>query len=178
MEYGQENELSISKSLEISLKNAQFEMKWYNDSNIQILKLLDSFVNHDYRLPKNIRPNNYTIFITPYFQEKNFIFDGNATIEITFLNATQRIIVNKDNQLEITKITVNNTLIDKTNYNETTQTLFIYLKNDYPSGTNATLFFEYTGKLRSDMKGFYKSSYIDENGKTRLNLKKFYDYKN
>lgn len=57
--------------------------------------------------------------------------------------------------------------ITKTTYDNKTEKYEIKLSKVLSAGTNITINFEYVSALRGDMTGFYKSSYVDANGKIR-----------
>lgn len=52
-------------------------------------------------------------------------------------------------------------------YDNKTEKYEIKLSKVLSAGTNITINFEYVSALRDDMTGFYKSSYVDANGKIR-----------
>ncbi|XP_017892658.2 putative aminopeptidase-2 [Ceratina calcarata] len=136
------------------------------DSYIQDEPLLS-----DYRLPKTIIPNRYEILLRPKL-EGNFEFKGTVQIEARVNIATDTITLHSG------QLTINNTIvsdiknvnpvkIESTDYNNVTEKYAIKLGELLKVGTNIKIVLVYTGKLRDDMIGFYKSSYIDSNGKIR-----------
>jgi aminopeptidase N len=160
---------NMSKSLQSSLKRARYELMWYNERGSQIFESLEKNNSQsDYRLPTFAVPETYDIYLRPHFQERNFTFEGNVTIDISIQVDTFKIVLHKEG-LNIKKIYV----VDKSyeilshKYNETTNMLSIYFGKLLTAGTKLQLTFKFTGQLKDDMKGFYKSYYIDDKGNTK-----------
>lgn len=125
----------------------------------------------DLRLPKTIVPISYDIMLMPNFGD-DFVFHGIAQIIASVQEETDTIILNHGN------ITIPLRSVSYTNSNatleiadakpiENTEKYRIKLKNPLKKGSNISIDFNYSGVLRNDMIGFYKSSYIDSNGKVR-----------
>lgn len=135
----------------------------------------------DYRLPTIIEPISYVIDLIPHFTKGTdydaFTFDGNVDIELR-TNATDvRTIVLHAKELEILQMN----FIQKSEWYSTWMIPIRINRKDVDNKTDKhtfelgealtpnktyTLSFKYTGKLRTDMKGFYRSSY-EENGQTK-----------
>lgn len=64
--------------------------------------------------------------------------------------------------IDVEKVEITNTM-----YNSKTEKYEIKLSKVLSAGTNITINFDYVSALRDDMIGFYKSSYVDSNGKIR-----------
>lgn len=131
----------------------------------------------DYRLPKTVVPTNYEIILAPEFKN-DFKFDGivhisaylqNSTNTITLhhgrmdINIVSVIVDNRNEKVNDTR----NEKINGTTYNNKTEKYEIKLDKVLKAGTNITINFEYVGKLRDDMIGFYRSSYVDPKGQIR-----------
>lgn len=131
-----------------------------------------------FRLPNNTEPISYQLTIKPIIDEAydSFIFSGDVIINIKVKTSTEELTLNADG-LNITQINVT----DKTNTSTSIQVNvlgFTFVdKNEQlkiqlnKPGLIADRVYEvqiiYTGELRNDMIGFYKSSYIDRESKTK-----------
>ncbi|XP_063992148.1 uncharacterized protein LOC135170322 [Diachasmimorpha longicaudata] len=123
-----------------------------------------------YRLPTDVVPVSYTIKLEPDFDSGNFTFTGVSEITINVLTKTDKITLHASN-LTIAKSELRNAanvLIEtKCNpLNPTNDFLIINLTQVIAPGTYK-LKLEYEGKLNDDLKGFYRSSYVDDYGKKR-----------
>lgn len=171
MESQKSNLTLIESSLEKSLASAHQELAWYDTHQPKIFEWLDTtYPSEDYRLPKKIRPTTYEIRLTPHLEEGNFTFDGEVTIEMDVLENTSSVVL-LANQLKIKEITVTASgkplEVSGYNINDTTHRFNIYLSTIVSDGTKLSARITYTGFLNEKMKGFYRSSYVDRNGKTR-----------
>ncbi|XP_050580172.1 putative aminopeptidase-2 isoform X1 [Bombus affinis] len=125
--------------------------------------------NLDYRLPKTIIPTNYEIILIPKLKD-NFEFKGIVHISAYLQKSTDTITLHHG-QMKINLVTVTIDVekveITNTMYNSETEKYEIKLSKVLSAGTNITINFDYVSALRDDMIGFYKSSYVDSNGKIR-----------
>ncbi|KAJ6645268.1 Membrane alanyl aminopeptidase, partial [Pseudolycoriella hygida] len=121
----------------------------------------------NYRLPDNVIPINYVLEIEPIFT--NFTFNGRATITFRALTTTN-IIVLHQNQLIIneqaTLITLANnaasqTVITGTDWNNVTHHYTLHTASVLAPNVDYVISFTYTGILSDDMRGFYRSSYVE-----------------
>lgn len=128
----------------------------------------------DYRLNDDVTPVNYEIELTPHFEERNFTFDGSVKITVNVKKAVDTITLHQDG-LNIYKITVrkknksilegNENIVSQT-YDKKTNKLTIKLAKKLNVAYKYEILFTYTGTLRTDMNGFYRSSY-KINGETK-----------
>lgn len=128
--------------------------------------------NIDYRLPTRVVPSNYDITITPYFEgEKQFTFDGvvRITIRTSQQNVNEIVVHAHDltmresmNTLTEAKDPTSITITNRSR-NAITQKYTLSLASAMKTNTDYILEFYYTGNMNTDMKGFYRSSYI-QNG--------------
>ena len=164
-------------SLESQLKLAKYELDWYKKHWQTIVDWINKFNKKDdtssttdYFLPDEIVPTKYYIHLTPYIEEGNFTFDGSVEIETTVKDLTDKIVLHafdiKNNSINIF---VNERLvgIKDFNYSPLYEFWIFTLFDDLLEGTNLKIKIDYTGVLNNEMKGFYRSSYEDDEGKTK-----------
>lgn len=131
----------------------------------------------NYRLNEDVVPTDYIIDLTPHFDNETghepFTFDGSVTITLQATKANVKTITLHKEDLEI----LDQTLTTKSKYLPSfawnVRTISIH-HNDWDEPTNKysivldealdqnqlyELKFQFKGKLRTDMKGFYRSSY-------------------
>ncbi|KAJ3269972.1 hypothetical protein HDV01_000778 [Terramyces sp. JEL0728] len=134
-------------------------------------------------LSKNIIPSNYYVTLFPSVESPQF--SGSASISISILETTNKIIVNgKD--LKVTKSSVSllraangidsvswpkdptthrNTQPSKSVSYDTKSDLIIFeFEHEIPANSTVILHSEFTGIHGDDLNGFYRAQYTDENG--------------
>lgn len=124
----------------------------------------------DYLLPKTSRPINYNIELSTKIDEGLFPFEGRVEIEIEILEFTSNIVLHsysltikniklmKSDRLSVIKL-------KSPEHSKLYDFLTIHTEEDVLiQGETYFLTIEYNGVLRDDEAGFYKSSYINENG--------------
>lgn len=133
-----------------------------------------------FRLPNDTEPLSYTLSVKPIIiLEKNlFAFNGNVTIRIRAKTSTKELTLNAVD-LEINKIVVTDektpsNSISLAGYNLVANNEQLKIRFEEPGlivGQNYSVQILYSGSLRNDMTGFYKSSYLDkETNKTKYVL--------
>lgn len=128
----------------------------------------------NYRLPNNTKPISYSIDLTTNISQSVFDFTGIVTINIEALEDSKSITLHA-RQLTIGEIELFNLQDGSTydllshEYDSTTEFLTIRIAGNaiIPKGTKCSLKINYSGVLRTDRKGFYRSSYVDRFGFTR-----------
>lgn len=127
----------------------------------------------NYRLNDDIEPINYKITLTPHLENKTF--DGMVDIDLkTMKTGVTEIVLHKKDlditrQQLITKPTIANFYapsvlsIIGNQVDPITEKYTIILTTALEPNQTYTLTFDYTGKLRTDMHGFYLSSYLEGN---------------
>ncbi|KAL6443889.1 hypothetical protein ACFW04_001722 [Cataglyphis niger] len=157
----------ILESLESSLKIARYELEWYKSASVPIIQWLQQH----YRLPTNISPQKYVISVTPYLEVENFTVDGHVMIEADVVNQTNQIILHSaEIKHHTVNVTANQTPVKIVNQHIEKEYDFfvINLDQELTVGTKLIIEIEYTSHLNtSELRGFYKSSYVNEDGKTR-----------
>jgi len=127
-----------------------------------------------FRLPNNTEPISYRLNVQPFIipENNNFTFIGTVLITIRVKITTEELTLNVDD-LQINKINVRDTNSSSAEVEVTgnhivvkNEQLIIQLKTP---GLIADRVYEveiaYSGELRNDMSGFYKSWYTDEKSK-------------
>lgn len=164
----------ILESLESSLRIANYELKWYKSASVPIIQWLQQkYKSTAYRLPTNISPRKYVISVTPYLEVENFTVDGRVKIEADVVQQTNQIVLHSaEIKHHTVNVTANQTQVDIVNqlnsFEKEYDFYVINLNQVLPVGTKLIIEIEYTSHLNtSELRGFYKSSYVNEDGKTR-----------
>ena len=119
------------------------------------------------KLPGNVRPLRYAIDLAPDLEA--FTFDGSVSIEVEVVEATERITLNAA-ELDIASAVV--TLADgrsvegAVEIDEDEETAVFSFGETLPAG-RASLACDFTGVLNDQLRGFYRSEYVDEGGEKR-----------
>lgn len=126
----------------------------------------------NYRLPNNSRPNTYEISLVTRIDQANFEFTGFVRIGIVVDRATREIVLHA-RQLTISRISLarlsGSVPVDVRLLPHTFEIVTEFLKISTDGailnpGDRLELDIAYTGTLRDDNAGFYRSSYISANG--------------
>lgn len=123
-----------------------------------------------YRLPNDTRPETYDIQLRTWVHEENFQFEGEVNIGIVTVNATNAITLHT-RQLNIVQVRLLTTgavpgliSIGPYTYNSTFEFMRIPINSVLPADTRYTVEIRYTGTLRQNQGGFYRSSYLNNAG--------------
>lgn len=129
-----------------------------------------------YRLPTTTQPIRYEVSLTPYFENavRPFSFDGEVTIYLRAKEEDVSQIVMHCNDLNI--LTLQVTLLDGTPV--TLQDTDVYTCDDYDFLKINTInpleldqeykvYITFIGRLQNNMRGFYRSWYVDSTKKKR-----------
>ncbi|XP_015127623.1 aminopeptidase N [Diachasma alloeum] len=124
-----------------------------------------------YRLPEDVVPESYNIRITPDLESDEFTFTGVSEINIIVKKNISKITLHA-NSLNITMValrTPQNVTLPAVQLplNVANDFLIINSKTQLTANSRYVLELEYEGKLNDDMRGFYRSSYVDDYGKKR-----------
>ncbi|XP_076292003.1 uncharacterized protein LOC143214621 isoform X2 [Lasioglossum baleicum] len=126
----------------------------------------------DLRLPKTIVPISYEIMLMPHLGD-DFLFDGTTQINASVEETTDTITLNHGNinvdLLSVSYSDGNGARLDimQSKHDQKTEKFSIKLKQPLKKGSKITIDFNYSGILRNDMIGFYRSSYVDSKGNVR-----------
>ncbi|CAF0920546.1 unnamed protein product [Brachionus calyciflorus] len=152
------------------------------DSEINPLKNFASKPKNsiDFRLPKNLLPNSYSLMIQPYIgtndtwdNNKTFTFDAEIKINFTCVISTNKIVLHAlDLELDADSFTIESE-DDKTGLNiektfttdEVKNFIIIKMSKECLEESQYILYMKYKGLISSNLYGFYRSSYKDVNGK-------------
>lgn len=133
--------------------------------------LRDESAKVDYRLPQNVKPENYAIWLTPNIVPDHFTFTGESEILITVLNATNTITLHAKNltislrKLENLKNSTAVFILKNQKHDDVTDfEILEFTKEILPGNYRLSMSFE--GILHDDLNGFYRSSYTNERGET------------
>lgn len=128
----------------------------------------------EYRLNDKVLPSHYDIQIKPYLLESDknrFSFDGETSITIKTTEKELKEIVLHAKNLDNLKATLSekdngaNTIqITLKEPDVITDKLVISLDKAMTPGTDYALKFTYVGQMDEDMRGFYRSKYVDKEG--------------
>lgn len=121
----------------------------------------------NYRLPNTTRPELYDLTIRTRVDEGDFAFFGIVKIDIFVIESTTSIILHSlyqnidEIQLESEGLVV---FIEQFSYNGTLQFLNISTLEPLKGGNRYTLQIKYNSTLREDYLGFYRTSYLNDDG--------------
>ncbi|EFN87053.1 Aminopeptidase N [Harpegnathos saltator] len=155
----------ILKSLANSLKVARYELEWYKVASGPIIRWIRNYNAREYRLPTKITPYKYIITLT-HVKLSDFTFDGHVEINVSVAEQTDLIVLHSVN-LELNSVKVK---ADQNELKVTHQLVskydFLEIKLDQTVNTdmNLTIEIAYKGVLAPDLRGFYKSYYVNNEG--------------
>ncbi|XP_058811597.1 aminopeptidase N-like [Topomyia yanbarensis] len=121
-----------------------------------------------FRLPNTSVPIHYDLFLDTNVNLNDPTFIGNVQIQLTILENTSQIVLHSShnsinnvqlfnsNQLQLALVNTE-PVIER-------EFLVINSKTTLAAGSNYRLVIDFSGKLRDDLLGFYRSSYVDSAG--------------
>tara|TARA_Y100000590_G_scaffold470731_1_gene668917 strand:+ start:3897 stop:6521 length:2625 start_codon:yes stop_codon:yes gene_type:complete len=120
------------------------------------------------KLPKDILPIGYDITLRPDL--RNFSFTGEESVILNIKNSTNVICINSV-ELEIKECYLNYKEDHKIKpssikYDNNAEIIYLYFDIKIKPG-EVTLFLKFTGKISDNLRGFYRSKYIDPDGETQ-----------
>jgi len=129
------------------------------DSRLEDIQVTDA--DTSYRLPKNVRPLSYDVYLKTELE--NFTFEGDVKIRVQVLENTNEIILHTNKQnIEVLSVSGPDTeevIITETNINDEKHFLIINSSSIFSADTEYDISINFTAVLSEDMSGFYRSSY-------------------
>ncbi|XP_055306447.1 aminopeptidase N-like [Sitodiplosis mosellana] len=147
------------------------DLRPLNPTNVQTFTV-DTRDEQNYRLPNNTKPETYDITIRTTVDEavnedNDFSFEGTVVINIKALEETSTITLHA-RQLTITDIRLKSAnggdIQLEWTYSIVPELVILATKSKLEKDKNYLVTIAYTGELRKDNAGFYRSSYLDANG--------------
>jgi len=119
-----------------------------------------SHLQSPYRLPRTVLPSRYAVSLAPDLE--NASFTGSVTISATATEAVSEVVLNAI-ELDVHSVTVNGESATFS-LNDELERLII---NHAVSAGELTIDITFTGILNDKLRGFYRSTFVDESGTTR-----------
>jgi aminopeptidase N len=125
-----------------------------------------------YQLPRTVVPTSYKLHLKPNM--KTFNYDGAIDITLEVKSRTKCIVLNAEDlvftQKNVTLTDSSNKQVKLVDFNFDNDATKLYLSFERVLDTNEKLHLKinYSGKLRDDLQGFYKSSYTTKDGVTKV----------
>ncbi|KAG4068501.1 hypothetical protein HA402_004842 [Bradysia odoriphaga] len=139
---------------------------YLNVPNVEDVRVYED-VYETYRLPNNTRPFSYQIDLRTRIHEENFVFEGFVEIVVLVSETTNRIVMHS-RQLNITNFLLrdlNGFVLNTTmSYDPIREFLVFEVSENLLGGSRFWLEITYVGTLRTDGAGFYRSSYLNDDG--------------
>lgn len=124
-----------------------------------------------YRLPNTTTPNSYDITLRTFIHEANFQFNGSVRVNVSIEEPTNTITLHH-RYLTIGDVRLwsNATSIPilSYSYNATFEFFTVSVEETLTPNETVVLDIDYSGTLRTDEGGFYRSSYLADNGTRRF----------
>jgi aminopeptidase 2 len=171
----------------MSMDKIKSNIRWMNSGFKELdiwlkedQKQLNKSSNLNYRLPEELKPYKYEILFkfqfSTTFENKSFPYEGEVAIFFSCVNDTSSLVFHLNNLIIDNSTLSLQSLTDETFsslssfkwYNDYERQFFIAnLSVSLKSGHSYKLSTKFTGFLKDDNKGFYRSSYIDDNNTTK-----------
>jgi len=130
----------------------------------------------EYRLPITVLPSHYTIRLVPYFEDRNFTFDGEVEISVNATTDGSAITLHYDDMDIIGSPTVvslpgfQELEVVNTTYENVTSFFKMELNETLRQGQEYLIRIKYVGNLNDDEVGFYRSYYNTSDNEKRYGL--------
>ena len=127
----------------------------------------------EYRLPITVLPSHYTIRLVPYFEERNFTFDGDVEITVSATIDASTITLHYDdmdiigNPSVVSLAGFEELEVVNTTYENITNFFKIELNETLRRGNEYLIRIRYVGNLNDGVVGFYRSWYKTADNETR-----------
>lgn len=138
------------------------------------VSLVRSQSDTNYRLNSAVWPSSYTITIAPHFDtgdDKQFTYEGEVAITLRTeannvnsikLHSEDLVFTSSNVSLVRGTTTVQLDVADPLTFDTTYSFVYINLNSPLEANTEHTLTISYTGSIRSDLNGFYRSYYTEQ----------------
>lgn len=142
---------------------------WLNIPNVEDVIVYEDVVSETYRLPNNTRPLSYDVHLRTRIHEEIFTFDGTVEILIVALEMSNHIVIHQ-RKLNITNFALRDLsngemAATSMSYDQIREFLTFHLTiGELVADNRYLLQINYTGTLRNDEAGFYRSSYLNDDG--------------
>lgn len=127
-------------------------------------------------LPAGLKPVHYDLKVFN-IDIKALAFAGTVAIEYSAEKKVDAVFLNaRDLEIKSAKVTASSTKTESTigvkeiTYDKTTEVVTIPLETSIEEGSKVIVTIDYTAKIQTNMAGFYRSQYKDENGKDAVML--------
>ncbi|XP_075431253.1 aminopeptidase N isoform X2 [Ascaphus truei] len=128
------------------------------------------------RLPKSLIPHHYNLKLQPYLEKNNdnlYIFKGESTVFFKCIQTTNLVLIHSKN-LNYTTSNESHAILKeeatgremtllKTWLEVSTQYLVVQAAENLQTGQEYSLSTMFTGELKDDLAGFYRSEYVEDN---------------
>ncbi len=120
-----------------------------------------------YRLPRTVLPRRYELALTPDLHAATF--DGEVDIEVDVVSATSEIVLNaKELHVDEAWVTVDGERLDATvTLDDETERAHLALPRAIQPGP-AVVSLRFRGQLNNKLRGFYRSTFTDQDGVERV----------
>ena len=117
-----------------------------------------------YRLPRGVVPRGYELWLEPDLE--GFVFAGRVGIDVEVLAPTDEIVLNAA-ELEITEGDLDGVALAGVDYDAEHERAVLKLGETAQPGAGR-LSLSFTGTLNDQLRGFYRSTFTDEDGDERV----------
>jgi len=130
----------------------------------------------EYRLPITVLPSHYTIRLVPYFEDRNFTFDGEVEITVNSTTDASTITLHYEDMDIIGIPTVASLAgfqeleVVNTTYDDVTNFFKMELNETLRRGQEYLIHIKYVGNLNAAGLGFYRSYYNTSYNEIRYGL--------
>lgn len=137
-------------------------------------------IETEYRLPSIQVPSGYVISLVvgdDIFTGERTNFNGTVQVTFSVINVTNTILIHSPGEIPVSSITIvqpgstSSIVVSGSTFNATTEILTITFQQNLAAFISYTLSMNYTAQLdTTEMRGFYRSSYVNSNGQTEYLL--------
>ena len=120
--------------------------------------------SNPYRLPRTVVPRRYELRLEPDLEA--FTFAGTASVDVDVLESVGEIVLNAA-ELEVSGGDLDGTALAGVDYDDEHERAVLRLGEPASPGA-ARLNLDFTGTLNDQLRGFYRSTFTDEDGDERV----------